>query len=495
MFVAIAEWSLCNGLEAAAIPQELKIFWSKVAYLGAQTSPVLLVLFALQFSGRGKRFTPLTTALLFLVPLITIVLAATNDIHGMIWISFSPGPIGTNSLIYHHGPAFWIAMAYIFIMVSIGTAVLIFSTVRSQKMYQEQSRFVLAASILPWIGFVMYIMNLNPFPGLDPITISFLFTGLILVWGMFKGHLFDIVPIAHELIIENVKSGILIVDDRLRMIDFNSAAAEMLSLDRAKILGAQIQSLENIWGKIQDLFDRQLAKSKEITTREKGKNFLEVRISPLNDQRKRFQGWAVIMDDISIRKKVEDDLHNVNKHLERQLGEIRDLQELLHDQAMRDSITGVYNRRYLDEILPLELARAQRKGYPLSIIMLDIDFFKKVNDNFGHKAGDDVIIGMGHLLQSQTRDSDCVSRYGGDEFVVVMPEMSAEHALQRAELWREAFKAMVYKIGEKVVQVTVSLGVSTFPENGSDSDTLLKKADAALYQAKTTGRDRTCAAK
>ena len=386
-------------------------------------------------------------------------------------------------------------MAYIFIMVSIGTAVLIFSTVRSQKMYQEQSRFVLVASILPWIGFVMYIMNLNPFPGLDTVTISFLFTGLILVWGMFKGHLLDIVPIAHELIIENVKSGILVVDDRLRMIDFNSAAAALLLLDRAKIIGTQVQSLGVFWEKVQDLFDRQQSKSSEITTQDKHKRSLDVRVSPLNDQRKRFQGWAVIMDDISIRKKVEGDLHHVNMHLKRQLGEIRELQKQLHDQAIRDSVTGVYNRRYLDEILSLELARAKRKGYPLSIIMLDIDFFKKVNDSFGHKAGDDVIIALGRLLMSQTRGSDCVSRYGGDEFVMVMPEMAAEHALQRAELWREAFKAMVYQIGEKVVQVTVSLGISTFPENGSDSETLLKEADAALYQAKTTGRDRTCAAK
>ena len=214
LFVAIAELALSNGLEAAAVSQELKIFWSKIAYLGAGTSPVLLVLFALQYSGRGKRITPLTSVLLSIVPAITILLAATNEAHGLIWVSFSPGPEGTNSLIYHHGPAFWIAIAYIFILVSVGTALLILSAVRSQKVYREQNRLVLVASILPWIGFLIYIVNINPFPGLDTISISFFFTGLVLVWGMFKYRLMDIIPIAHELIVENIKNGILIVDDR-----------------------------------------------------------------------------------------------------------------------------------------------------------------------------------------------------------------------------------------------------------------------------------------
>jgi diguanylate cyclase (GGDEF)-like protein len=191
---------------------------------------------------------------------------------------------------------------------------------------------------------------------------------------------------------------------------------------------------------------------------------------------------------------VEKDQIAVNKRLKKQLGEIRELQEQLQNQAMRDSITGVFNRRYLEVTLSREISHAKRKAYPLSIIMLDVDFFKNVNDTFGHKAGDDVIIAIGNLLQSQTRESDCVSRYGGDEFVLVMPEMSEEHAFQRAELWRNAIKAKEFQSGENKVKVTVSLGISTFPKNGSDSDALLKAADDALYQAKATGRDRTCVA-
>ena len=495
LFVAVAEWALCNGLEAAAVPQELKIFWSKVAYLGTQTSPVLLVLFALQYNARGKRITPLTSALLFVIPALTFLLAATNEMHGLIWVAFSPGPPGTNSLIYHHGPAFWISIAYIFTMVSVGTAVLLFSAVRSQKIYRDQSQFVFIASVIPWVGFLMYIMNLNPFPGLDTVSISFLFTGLVLVWGMYKGRLLDIVPIAHELINENVNNGILIVDERLRMIDFNPSAAKLLSIDHTKNVGTQIQSMENFWEKVKDHFDKDSTKRIEISTQTSDKKYLDVHITPLHDQRKRFMGWAVIMDDISTRKQAEKELHAVNKQLKQQLEENQDLQDKLHEQAMRDPITGVYNRRFLEETLSREIHLAQRKGNPLSVIMLDIDFFKKVNDTYGHKIGDDVLISLSKLLQTETRDSDCVSRYGGDEFVLVMPEMTKEDAFQRAELWRNVIKSKELLIGDNRIRITVSMGISTYPVNGSDSEALLKAADEALYQAKATGRDRTCTAK
>ena len=495
LFVAVAEWALCNGLEAAAVTQELKIFWSKVAYLGTQTSPVLLVLFALQYNGRGKRITLFTTALLFVIPVITILLAATNEMHGLIWVAFSPGPQGTNSLIYHHGPAFWVSVAYIFTMVSVGTAVLLLSAVRTQKIYREQSQFVFIASVIPWIGFLMYIMNLNPFPGLDTVSISFLFTGLVLVWGMYKGRLLDIVPIAHELINENVNNGIMIVDDQLRMIDFNPAASRLLSMDLNKNIGFQIQSMQNFWEKVKDHFDRDAANRVEISTQSSGKKYLDVHITPLHDQRKRFLGWAVILDDISTRKQAERELHAVNKQLGQQLKEIQDLQDKLHEQAMRDPITGVYNRRFLEETLSREISLAARKGNPLSVIMLDIDFFKRVNDTYGHKIGDDVLISLSRLLQAETRESDCVSRYGGDEFVLVMPEMTKEDAFQRAELWRNAIKSIDLLNGDNRTVITVSMGISTYPMNGSDSEALLKAADEALYQAKATGRDRTCTAK
>lgn len=492
LFIAIAEWALANGFESAAVPLDLKIFWSKISYIGSQSSPVLILLFALQYTGKGGRVTPLSTGLLFIVPSAIMFLAGTNDVHHLIWTGFQPGPEGTNSLIYLHGPAFWLAMAYVFILVAISTGLLIISSVRSQAIYRKQTVIVFIASLIPWMGALVYLFNLNPFPGLDTISFSFLFTGLILVWGMTRRGLLEIVPIAHELVVGNIDDAILVVDKNMRVVDINPAAEALLSKNARTVIGQALNTAVSFWDQIEEKFTTDLPEQVEIPYFEK---FLNIRISQLKDHQDRFIGWAIILEDISNRKRIEDELIDVNQRLVTQLEEIRALQDQLREQAVRDSLTGLFNRRYLDYTLPRELAHAARKEYPLSIIMMDIDHFKLVNDKFGHRTGDEVIAAMGKLLHGKTRESDCVCRYGGDEFLLVMPDMSQEHALQRADDWREGIKALVFEVNDQKIQITISIGISTFPDNGRDIDRLLKAADDAMYQAKDKGRDQTVVAK
>ena len=152
----------------------------------------------------------------------------------------------------------------------------------------------------------------------------------------------------------------------------------------------------------------------------------------------------------------------------------------------------MFNRRYLDETLPRELNRAQRINAPLCVVMLDIDGFKQFNDSFGHGPGDLLLREFASVLREYLRKSDISCRYGGDEFVLIMPDSSIDETLQRVERIRVFLKELqqIRNTGLKVSVITLSAGIAAMPEHGSTEIELIKAADEAMYAAKQAGRDR-----
>jgi len=172
------------------------------------------------------------------------------------------------------------------------------------------------------------------------------------------------------------------------------------------------------------------------------------------------------------------------------------LRETLRQQSIRDALTGLYNRRYLEETLARELQRAERTERPLGVVMFDIDRFKQFNDTVGHDAGDALLRDLGAMLRQRFRKDDIACRYGGEEFVVILPDASLEATHQRAELLGDAVRHLeVDHRGQPLGSITVSLGVAAFPEHGRVMEALLRAADTALYRAKQNGRDRVELAK
>ncbi|HEX7557235.1 MAG TPA: sensor domain-containing diguanylate cyclase [Leptolinea sp.] len=168
---------------------------------------------------------------------------------------------------------------------------------------------------------------------------------------------------------------------------------------------------------------------------------------------------------------------------------------LFREQPVRDHLTGLFNRRYMEETLERELLRSFRKQLSLGIIMADVDDFKHLNDTYGHAAGDAILQEFGKLLLELVRGEDIPSRYGGDEFILVLPDASQDVTRERAELIREnTHKFCIQFEGQSLEAVTISLGVAIFPDDGSNSATVLKAADMALYSAKREGRDRVVVA-
>ena len=171
------------------------------------------------------------------------------------------------------------------------------------------------------------------------------------------------------------------------------------------------------------------------------------------------------------------------------------LQETLRGQSVRDPLTGLFNRRYMDESFGREISRAIRKGQPLGIIMFDIDHFKEFNDTLGHCAGDAVLQELGVFLLEHFRGEDIACRFGGEEFVLILPDSSLDGTSKRAEGLCEAAKQLNIQLGGKLLnKFTLSLGVAAFPDHGNDAETLMRAVDQALYRAKKEGRDRVVVA-
>jgi diguanylate cyclase (GGDEF)-like protein/PAS domain S-box-containing protein len=171
------------------------------------------------------------------------------------------------------------------------------------------------------------------------------------------------------------------------------------------------------------------------------------------------------------------------------------LRETLHHQSTRDPLTGLYNRRYLDEAMEREICRAERHQSSVGFIMLDVDHFKEFNDRFGHDAGDELLRELGKLLLANTRQPDFVCRYGGEEFFVILPEAPLAAVVNKAEQLRVRFKRLTILCqGGILGRTTISLGVAVFPNHGITPKALVQTVDKALYQAKEEGRNRVAVA-
>ena len=167
------------------------------------------------------------------------------------------------------------------------------------------------------------------------------------------------------------------------------------------------------------------------------------------------------------------------------------LRQHLSDLSVRDPLTGLFNRRYLTESLGREMTRCKRRNSSLAVLMLDLDHFKVFNDTLGHQAGDALLVAFSRLLQKSVRNEDIACRLGGEEFILIMPEMDQEVAIRRAtELLQATRELSVMHEGQILPQITVSIGIAVFPQHSTDLDHLIGCSDTALYQAKHEGRDR-----
>jgi diguanylate cyclase (GGDEF)-like protein len=205
--------------------------------------------------------------------------------------------------------------------------------------------------------------------------------------------------------------------------------------------------------------------------------------------------WASLLSFFMIASSISIMMNIIHQkdlsQIEQQTQEIIANNEKLQQAAIRDPLTNLFNRRYMAVTLDREIHRAMRAEIPLGILMMDLDHFKEINDLYGHSAGDLILQALGTCLQECTRKSDIACRFGGEEFVIIMPGASQDVVLERAELLREKAKNFILEHeGNMIKSISISIGVSIYPQHGINQDRLLINADKALYQAKRSGRNR-----
>jgi diguanylate cyclase (GGDEF)-like protein/PAS domain S-box-containing protein len=279
-------------------------------------------------------------------------------------------------------------------------------------------------------------------------------------------------------------------------IAVNQRAADMLGYSIDELLRLSMHDTSIEIDQSQSIIDRLLAGEhvplyERRFRRKDGQVFpVEINAELIRDKSGSPLHIQSVVRDISQRKQVEDALRTANDQLHERMTEIEKLQEELREQAVRDPLTGLYNRRYLDETLVREISRIEREQSTLSIIIADIDHFKSINDTYGHQVGDQFLVIIAGLMKRYARSSDIVCRYGGEEFLLILPGANLVSAGVRAEEIRQKCLELGVPHEGQTLSVSMSFGVATYPQHGQAAEEIIIKADKAMYSSKQAGRNR-----
>jgi diguanylate cyclase (GGDEF)-like protein/PAS domain S-box-containing protein len=478
MMLAVAEWLVTSGCVSLSQTPEHARWWVDPRYFGLTAMLAFFITYIVTYSGHGKWLTKPRLIFFFSVPLVTQLIIETNAFHHLFLVSvgFSRDGnlMGIDSVVY--GPLFWVHTVYSYLLVMVGVFLTAQMAIRSFRLYRQQAMLMILGIIPPVATSVIDAFLL--IPGLKhPLSpIGFAVMGTCFAAAMFWRKMLEIVPVARDTVIESMSDAMIVLDIHDKVVDVNPAARQFLGLETVQIIGKPIQEVFRPWDDLLFQSEELPASESEICLGSAGaEKFYDLRISPLKIQQKKPGGRIIILRDITQRKQSEIQL--------------KALQEQCYEQSIHDPLTGLYNRRFLAESIKREAANAVREQHPIGIAIIDIDYFKQVNDTYGHEAGDMELIHLAEILSRLSRAGDYVFRYGGEEFLIMMPDTSLLAAVQMAERCRQHIANYVLNYADSQISITVSIGVAALLPGESGYEAVLKAADDGLYQAKEKGRN------
>lgn len=482
-----AIWSFGYSMTLLNTELSQKVFWFNLSQIGPDFTPIFWFFLTLEHTGHQNLLQKKWINSVFIFPVFTTVLMWTNNWHHLLRRSVTLNPIGNNPtyLSIERGPWFYFESVYGYIFILLSLYLLIrFVNVSSSK---KQTWVLICSMLIPIVSNLLDIFQINPLRPFGATCIAFSITGIILAWGLFRQHFLDIAPIARTVVLEKIGDGVVVLDKKHRIVDVNPAAYQLFRIEcdsLSLVIGTKIEDMISLWPEWKEPFLLVNDTRTEMELKVKGEHrFYTVTSSLLTDHRHKSLGWVIIFNDIT-------EIRGANKCLQDQLDEIKRLQEQLREQAIHDELTGCYNRHYLTEMLVRESLRANREHKTVALMMLDIDYFKQVNDDYGHINGDLILQVIGKNLQQWVRVEDTVYRYGGEEFLIVLPGIYLQAITERAnDICRRIAELQFPVTPVAKIAVTVSIGVALYPLHGDDINQVLIYADQALYDAKRAGRN------
>ena len=356
LFVSI--WAITYSFEFAYSDLITKIFWSKLSYLGIAFLPVCYYLFATAFSQKNYIINHGKTVLLSIVPIITIVLVLTNEKHNLIWSSITLDPV-TNIAHYNHGVGFWLFFAYTEMLLLLGLYNLITSIFKFKVYHKTQSKTLIIASVIPIVGNLIYITDINPYPGFDWTPVSFVLTGVVIVVGIFRYRMFNIMPLARTKLFEMLNDGVIVINADGFIEDCNSAIYSIFNWQNKSIIREPFYNIFSAFNALTGALENNLASVQLEILHENKRNFYQIKLSPIYHNKK-LSGHILIFHDISAIINTDEELKKTNKKLifeiEKREKLIEDLDAFAHTVAhdLRNSLSSIFSAsEIMEEIIKI----------------------------------------------------------------------------------------------------------------------------------------------
>lgn len=446
-------------------------FWSVMQYIGMPFAPAFGFLFVQQYVG--FKITRARIIAILVIPVLSLLSNATNEFHHLHYKMYKiHETFGAPYNNIEVGPTYIIMGSFILVCF-LGSITLLLSRWKDMdRSYRPQLVSVLGAQLIPMVTSFLYLIGVTP-AGIDPVPMVVGISSVLMWWTIESSRLLTIIPIAKDTIFHSISDGVIVLDKAGRLVEFNNGCSRMFNqLDRS-MFG---QPLDKIWslmfGSAASAVPELAAGSQEleVVSTHPEERIYQVRVSQLQqNERSNMAGTVMIISDIT---------------------ELKLLQQQLKRHADYDELTQIFNRRAFFERFKEGYALTKQNAEPFTVILFDIDDFKKVNDTYGHDTGDQALVHVVNICQSCLSDNMLFARYGGEEFVLALFGNTASEGEAFAERLREQIALQPLIVDGTVIRLTSSFGVSEASNTDVSLQQLLHYADQALYAAKHGGRNQ-----